>query len=191
MIVLERDSFTFNHTIFRLNESYREFRKIVTIVEFAVYKPKKQVLPLVQNEIKRVYFTHWDNLKVIPKGQIELFGYDDADPDEPPEPPELDDSISIIPKRYLTKSDVQSKGFWRTKRGFHPVTPVVGLLAEYVVRCDVLPQSKQVKMCQQRIRQQRSRIQDLKNKKRPASEIKNSLLIICEEKQRICDFVSK
>ena len=202
MIQLDRSSCTYAGCTYQLNNGYREFGRIVTVEAFAIYRPTGEILPLVKNEIGRTYFSHWDNLKPIPLGQIELFGYSDADPNEPPEPFELDD----IPKPgRLTAKDIPDKSEWRcrskargreyslpqTLRGLHPVKPVVGLLSEYVVRCDNLPIWEQIRLCQLRIKGQRLRIRDLRMKDRADSEVKNTFLIIEEEKQRIHELLKK
>lgn len=187
MICLDRPTFTYAGHTYRINDSYRELgQTIATIIEFAIYAPTKQILPIVKNAVGRTYFTHWDNLRQIPLGQIELFGYDDTDPDEPPEPPELDDALR--PSKRLTASDIQRGSFWRSRSGLHPVTPVVGLLRSYVILCDNLPQTEQIKMCQMRIKQQRSHTQNLR-KKNQLVDIKTSQLIIAEEKRRILDIL--
>ncbi|MDF5729090.1 MAG: hypothetical protein PUP92_13945 [Rhizonema sp. PD38] len=187
MICLDRPTFTYSGCTYQINDAYRELGKsIITIVDFCVYRPTKQILPVVKDQSNRIFFTHWINLKPIPLGQIEIFGFDDADPDEPPEPFELDDSPKLS---RLTAKDIPDKNEWRCKSGLHPVKPVIGMLSEYVVRCDNLPVWEQIRLCQLRIKGQRSRIRDLKFKKQPSSEIKNSLLIILEEKQRICNLL--
>ncbi|MDF5717373.1 MAG: hypothetical protein PUP93_26805 [Rhizonema sp. NSF051] len=189
MIVLDRTSFTFAGRTYHLNDAYRELGKsIITIVDFGVYRPTKQILPLVKDESNRIYFSYWDNLKPIPLGQIELFGYSDADPNEPPEPFELDDTHSLD---RLTAKDIPDKSEWRCQNGLHPVKPVVGLLSEYVIRCDNLPIWEQIRLCQKRIKGQRSRLRDLRIKDRADSEVKNALLIIEEEKQRIIELLKK
>ena len=53
----------------------------------------------------------------------------------------------------LAKKDLT--GFWRCVNGLHPTTPRQGLLTSFVIRCDTLPKSSQIKLCQQRIKQQR------------------------------------
>ena len=189
MICLDRSTFTYYGCTYQINEAYRELGKsIITIVDFGVYKPTKQILPLVKNESNQIYFTHWDNLKPIPWGQIELFGYSDADPDEPPEPFELDD----VPKlSRLAAKDIPDKSEWRCRSGLHPVKPVVGMLREYVLRCDNLPLWEQIRLCQKRIRGQHLRIRDLRMKARANIEVKDTLLIIEEEKQQIIKLLKK
>ena len=74
---------------------------------------------------------------------------------------------------------------------YTPVNPVVGMLSEYVLRCDNLPLEEQIRLCQKRIKGQRSRIRDLRMKDRAGSELKNALLIVEEEKQRIIQLFKK
>ena len=132
MICLGRPTFTYSGYTYQLNEAYRELGKsIITIIDFGVYKPTKQIRPLVKDQSGRIYFSHWDNLKTIPFGQIELFGCSNADPDEPPEPIELDDTPKfaksagqkLLSRELCTRliaSDIPHGSEWRCKSGLHP-----------------------------------------------------------------------
>ncbi len=85
--------------------------------------------------------------------------------------------------------------FWRIKCGLHPVETPQGVFRETdrQIRCDILPVPEQIRLCQQRIKQQRWMIADIKKikgdggiKSKGISLARNAIAF---EKQRISGLI--
>lgn len=87
--------------------------------------------------------------------------------------------------------------FWRQVSGLHPIPIPLCIHRAYptqIIRCDILPIAEQIKLCQQRIKQQRWRVADITKNVKGASGLKAKSLAqsrkaIAEEKQRIRDLI--